>query len=153
MISSLLYSSYITLEVFNCHIDIVWADTDINFVHYVGQIILKNVVTRLNIFSPVCPSNIGIAIAWISNGFRSVQTRYRPTTRPKIEFHGSVGIGLAGTDHRVGTKAVIPRYRSVRVHSKLIPSWSHRSLIFKYPTGYRSCQWWCRYSRHYYVHI
>ena len=83
-----------------------------------------------------------------SNGFRSVQTRYRPTTRPKIEFHGSVGIGLAGTDHRVGTKAVIPRYRSVRVHSKLIPSRSHRSLIFKYPTGYRSCQWWCRYSRH-----
>ena len=75
-----------------------------------------------------------------SNGFRSVQTRYRPTTRPKIEFHGSVGIGLAGTDHRVGTKAVIPRYRSVRVHSKLIPSRSHRSLIFKYPTGYRSCQ-------------
>src|SRR5438876_6828355 len=75
-----------------------------------------------------------------SNGFRSVQTRYRPTTRPKIEFHGSVGIELAGTDHRVGTKAVIPRYRSVRVHSKLIPSRSHRSLIFKYPTGYRSCQ-------------
>ena len=86
--------------------------------------------------------------AGISNGFRSVQTRYRPTTRPKIEFHGSVGIELAGTDHRVGTKAVIPRYRSVRVHSKLIPSRSHRSLIFKYPTGYRSCQWWCRYSRH-----
>src|SRR5439155_21200542 len=76
----------------------------------------------------------------VSNGFRSVQTQYRPTTRPKIEFHGSVGIGLAGTDHRVGTKAVIPRYRSVRVHSKLIPSRSHRSLIFKYPTGYRSCQ-------------